>query len=221
MRVGDQGGGVDQPGDGLAAAQGEVEGGLWQVAVHLVVAGDGLHGVVRQLAGQGFRGQQAVLSGRVLGFRVVEVVQQTGQAPDLLIVAEAFGQGAHDGFGFQGVDIELVGGAGLEQGQRFSAVEHGVLRDLEAKRSAISGPWSRIQQQDVLRLPGNQVWMMYWAQPTPGVTVMAAVGQFRAQAPHSMQASRSRTSALPPCRAKMRCGQTVAHRPQPTHLALS
>jgi hypothetical protein len=36
-----------------------------------------------------------------------------------------------------------------------------------------------------------------WAQPTPERTSMARVGQFSAQAPHSMQPSRSASMALP------------------------
>jgi hypothetical protein len=35
------------------------------------------------------------------------------------------------------------------------------------------------------------------AQPTPASTVMAVTGQFRAQAPHSMQASVSMIAAFP------------------------
>lgn len=45
-------------------------------------------------------------------------------------------------------------------------------------------------------LPLIHVWIMYEAQPTPGVTFMAAAGQFVAQAPHSMQASLSAMAAF-------------------------
>jgi hypothetical protein len=55
------------------------------------------------------------------------------------------------------------------------------------------------------------------AQPTPALTERAPSAQFRAQAPHSMQASRSTIRALPFCKAKTACGQTVRHMPQPVH----
>jgi hypothetical protein len=38
--------------------------------------------------------------------------------------------------------------------------------------------------------------IMALAQPTPACTVMASAGQFKAQAPHSMQASLSVTTAF-------------------------
>jgi len=59
------------------------------------------------------------------------------------------------------------------------------------------------------------------AQPTPGRTVTAAVGQFRAHAPHSMQPSPSTIRDFPSSMANTACGQTTAHIPQPSHLAAS
>ncbi len=55
------------------------------------------------------------------------------------------------------------------------------------------------------------------AQPTPGVTLTAEVGQFTAQAPHSMQPSRSAMCARrgSPSSRNTPCGQTVPHAPQP------
>lgn len=58
------------------------------------------------------------------------------------------------------------------------------------------------------------------AQPTPALTVTAATGQFRAQAPHSMQLSLSTILALPLSTAKTACGHTVTHIPQPVHFSL-
>ncbi len=52
----------------------------------------------------------------------------------------------------------------------------------------------RQQQEESIFLPvslENQTAKMYEAHPTPGVTRMASVGQFVAQAPHSMQALKS------------------------------
>ena len=59
------------------------------------------------------------------------------------------------------------------------------------------------------------------AQPTPDRTESASAGQFRAQAPHSMQASRSAMRALPFSSSKTACGQTLRHIPQPVHFASS
>ena len=53
------------------------------------------------------------------------------------------------------------------------------------------------------------------AQPTPASTRMAVVGQFRAQAPHSIQASRSLRVAFLFAMVNTWCGQTSRHRPQP------
>ena len=53
------------------------------------------------------------------------------------------------------------------------------------------------------------------AQPTPAATVMAVTGQFSAQAPHSIQASRSLRAAFFPASENTWCGQTSRQRPQP------
>lgn len=63
--------------------------------------------------------------------------------------------------------------------------------------------------------------MIYEAQPTPGLTLMAAAGQFVAQAPHSMHASRSANRALLFTTVKTVWGQTIAHIPQPMHFSAS
>lgn len=57
------------------------------------------------------------------------------------------------------------------------------------------------------------------AQPTPGLTVIAFPGQFIAQAPHSMQASRSMIRAFPSGTENTPCGQTFAHMPHPVQEA--
>jgi hypothetical protein len=58
------------------------------------------------------------------------------------------------------------------------------------------------------------------AHPTPDCTKIAAVGQFRLQAPHSMQASRFLILARPePFMAITAWGHTSMHRPQPIHLS--
>lgn len=53
------------------------------------------------------------------------------------------------------------------------------------------------------------------AQPTPESTVIALTGQLSAQAPHSIQASRSLMVAFFSADEKTWCGQTSMHRPQP------
>jgi hypothetical protein len=63
--------------------------------------------------------------------------------------------------------------------------------------------------------------MMPAAQPTPALTRIASTGQFRAHAPHSMQASRSATRAVPSSTENTACGQTAVHIPQPMHLPTS
>jgi hypothetical protein len=63
--------------------------------------------------------------------------------------------------------------------------------------------------------------MMYEAQPTPGVTVMASTGQLAAQAPHSMQASLSAKQAFWFSTLKTVWGQTISHIPQPMHFSAS
>jgi hypothetical protein len=63
--------------------------------------------------------------------------------------------------------------------------------------------------------------MMSDAQPTPGLTLMASTGQFIAQAPHSMQPSRSTIYTFLPVNMKTPCGQTWVHIPQPIHFSPS
>jgi hypothetical protein len=60
--------------------------------------------------------------------------------------------------------------------------------------------------------------MIAAAQPTPAFTVIAPEAQLRAQAPHSMQASRSMMVDFPPLISKTACGQTSMHCLQPLHL---
>jgi hypothetical protein len=56
------------------------------------------------------------------------------------------------------------------------------------------------------------------AHPTPALTVTAFTGQFKAQAPHSMQASFV-IRALPSDTSKTLCGQTLAQIPHPIHFS--
>jgi len=67
----------------------------------------------------------------------------------------------------------------------------------------------------------NDPMMIPEAHPTPARTVIAPAGQLRAQAPHSMQASRSVILALPSFIAKIAWGQTATHMPQPIQPATS
>jgi hypothetical protein len=53
------------------------------------------------------------------------------------------------------------------------------------------------------------------AQPTPACTVKASVGQFMAQAPHSMQASLFAIRTRPLFMLNTAWGQTTIHIPQP------
>jgi hypothetical protein len=57
------------------------------------------------------------------------------------------------------------------------------------------------------------------AQPTPAFTVSAPAAQFLAQAPHSMQASKSAIRAFRFSTANTACGQISTHIPHPVHLA--
>jgi hypothetical protein len=57
------------------------------------------------------------------------------------------------------------------------------------------------------------------AQPTPASTDIASSGQFTAQAPHSMHASRSAITASFSSMAKTSCGQTRVHILQPEHFS--
>ena len=59
--------------------------------------------------------------------------------------------------------------------------------------------------------------IMAVTQPTPAWIEMAAVGQFRAHAPHSMQSSRLAISAFLPTISNTAWGQTLTHIPQPIH----
>lgn len=67
----------------------------------------------------------------------------------------------------------------------------------------------------------SHFFIIYEAQPTPGVSESAPGGQLRAQAPHSIHPSGSTISALSPRSSKTSCGQTSVHDPQPTHLFAS
>lgn len=55
------------------------------------------------------------------------------------------------------------------------------------------------------------------AQPTPARTVKAPSGQFRAQAPHSIHASRLTIHTLLRSSTKTACGHTWIHMPHPLH----
>jgi len=59
------------------------------------------------------------------------------------------------------------------------------------------------------------------AQPGPVPTVKAQTGQFRLQAPHSMQASRFEIRARPFSMTRTSRGQTSRHMPQPMHFPSS
>jgi hypothetical protein len=56
------------------------------------------------------------------------------------------------------------------------------------------------------------------AQPTPAVTEIAATGQLRAHAPHSMQRARSRIVATPDRMVRTPWGQTSRQAPQPVQV---
>jgi hypothetical protein len=77
---------------------------------------------------------------------------------------------------------------------------------------------SATQQQAAFFLPRAEL-MTAAAHPTPAFTAMAFVGQFWAQAPHSMHASRLTIWTFPLGRFKTSWGQTVTHIPQPTHFS--
>lgn len=76
------------------------------------------------------------------------------------------------------------------------------------------------QQQDAPLLPRAAL-MTAVAHPTPAFTVTAPVGQFLAQAPHSMHASRSAITTAPPARPRTARGQTSRQAPQPEHRSVS
>jgi hypothetical protein len=75
------------------------------------------------------------------------------------------------------------------------------------------------QAEELLRF--SIEFMTAAAQPTPVRTLKASVGQFCAQAPHSIQASRSMISTLPFVKLKTAWGQTSKHVPQPMHFSAS
>lgn len=70
-------------------------------------------------------------------------------------------------------------------------------------------------------VPRSAPLMTAVAQPTPDWTKMASVGQFMAQAPHSIQASRSTITARRFSMTKTACGHTSTHIPQPLHFPAS
>lgn len=108
----------------------------------------------------------------------------------------------------------LVGGQGRKA--RRSAIGSGIQRLSSTKFQRQSTP-----SQDAACLPLIQVRMIYSAHPTPGLTRMAAVGQFWAHAPHSIQPSRSRIAAFFPTLSKTPWGQTISHIPHPLHATVS
>jgi hypothetical protein len=73
------------------------------------------------------------------------------------------------------------------------------------------------QQQDSSVRPRNEL-MTAAAQPTPVFTYMASAGQFFAQAPHSMQASRLLMLTIFSFILNTAWGHTVMHIPHPMHL---
>ena len=64
---------------------------------------DGGQGLFRQFAGQHGRAFQTMTLGRFGGSGVVQIMQQPGQAPHILILAETARQGAHNGLRSQSV----------------------------------------------------------------------------------------------------------------------
>jgi hypothetical protein len=76
------------------------------------------------------------------------------------------------------------------------------------------------QQQAELSRPKAE-FITAAAQPTPASTLKAAGGQFWAQAPHSMQASRFSIRALPLSSKITAWGHTTVHVPHPTHFSWS
>jgi len=77
------------------------------------------------------------------------------------------------------------------------------------------------EQSQLGSVPVSAPMMIAAAHPTPDSTAMASAGQFLAQAPHSMQASRSTIRAFLSSTANTPCGHTVAHIPQPVHFVSS
>jgi hypothetical protein len=77
-----------------------------------------------------------------------------------------------------------------------------------------------MEQQDAFFLPSMEL-ITAVAQPTPDFTLSASKGQFREQAPHSMQASRSTILIFPLVRLRTAWGQTRRQVPQPVHFSRS
>ena len=115
-----------KPGHGFPAAQGVVEGGGGSHAGHLAVVGaDGVQGFFGQAVADAFGSDEAVFGGVLMGEGIVEIVQQPGQAPDFLVLAQMPGKGAHDRFRGQRVLDEMFFGAEfVQKGQSLFAVEH-------------------------------------------------------------------------------------------------
>jgi hypothetical protein len=77
------------------------------------------------------------------------------------------------------------------------------------------------QQSHVGSVPRTAPVMIADAHPTPESTDSAPGAQFMAQAPHSMQASRSMILAFFSTISKTACGQTSMHFPHPVHFEAS
>jgi hypothetical protein len=84
--------------------------------------------------------------------------------------------------------------------------------------SEVEHPDSVIQQQAASVRPSMAL-ITAAAHPTPALTVTASKGQFRLQAPHSMQASRFWISTCRVFILNTACGQTSMHIPQPVHFS--
>lgn len=72
---------------------------------------------------------EAVLGGVLMGEGIVEIVQQPGQAPDFLVLAQMPGKGAHDRFRGQRVLDEMFFGAEFVQKAKACS------------RSSMTPPW--------------------------------------------------------------------------------
>jgi hypothetical protein len=77
------------------------------------------------------------------------------------------------------------------------------------------------EQSQVGSVPFKKPIITAVAHPVPAATESAPKAQFRAQAPHSMHASRSTISTEPSLMEKTSWGQTSMQMPQPLHLSLS
>ena len=86
---------------------------------------DGVQGFFGQAVADAFGSDEAVFGGVLMGEGIVEIVQQPGQAPDFLVLAQMPGKGAHDRFRGQRVLDEMFFGAEfVQKGQSLFAVEH-------------------------------------------------------------------------------------------------